>query len=246
MSNDAFSSRSGGTDARPTFEYIRSNSADRRSSASSATALMVRRGWSFGTRSSRSTNASIVTCGSCVSLSSNDHLHYGVVVSYLTISFFRSLLVRNVAIARTMPPDALWVGHARLRMVPFSMVLLVSGKMARTGTRCSPRTDRADHLSLGGLPCRTEDRRPEDGHRPDLCMRPHASRPTRSHHCSSDSGAHGDHSSSRSKSDSLGSVRGAGGLCDNVDTPVPVHRAAAAPRILEVTPSQTEMAAQGP
>ena len=47
MSNDAFSSRSGGTDARPTSEYIRSNSLDRRSRASSATALMVLRGWSF-------------------------------------------------------------------------------------------------------------------------------------------------------------------------------------------------------
>ena len=64
MSNDAFSRRSGGTEARPTFEYIRSNSTDRRSNASSAMVLMVRRGWSFGTRSSRSTNASIVTCGS--------------------------------------------------------------------------------------------------------------------------------------------------------------------------------------
>ena len=30
MSNDAFNSRSGGTDARSTFEYLRSNSGDRR------------------------------------------------------------------------------------------------------------------------------------------------------------------------------------------------------------------------
>ena len=43
MSSNAFSSRSGGTDARPTLEYIRSNSGDRRCNASSATALMVRR-----------------------------------------------------------------------------------------------------------------------------------------------------------------------------------------------------------
>ena len=60
MSYDAFSSRSGGTDARPTFEYIRSNSGASRSSASSATVLIVRRGWSFGTRSSKSTKSSIV------------------------------------------------------------------------------------------------------------------------------------------------------------------------------------------
>ena len=41
MSSYAFSRRSGGTDARPTFEYIRSNSGDRRSKASSAMILMV-------------------------------------------------------------------------------------------------------------------------------------------------------------------------------------------------------------
>ena len=68
MSSDAFSSRSGGADARPTFEYIPSNSADRRSNASSATALMVRWGWSFGTRSFRSTNAGIVACESRLTL----------------------------------------------------------------------------------------------------------------------------------------------------------------------------------
>ena len=33
-------------------------------------------------------------------------------------------LVRNVATARTMPPDALWVGHALWRMVPLSMSFL--------------------------------------------------------------------------------------------------------------------------
>ena len=48
----------------PPSEHIRSNSGDRRSNASSAMILMVRRGWSFGTRSSGSTNASIVACGS--------------------------------------------------------------------------------------------------------------------------------------------------------------------------------------
>ena len=55
MSSDAFSNRSGGTEARPTLEYILSNSGERRFSASSATVLMVRRGWSLGTRSSRFT-----------------------------------------------------------------------------------------------------------------------------------------------------------------------------------------------
>ena len=53
-----------GTDARPSLEHIRSNSGDRRCNASSATALIVRSGWSFGTRPSMSTKASIISWGS--------------------------------------------------------------------------------------------------------------------------------------------------------------------------------------
>ncbi len=45
------SSRSGGTEARPTLAYMRSNAGDRRARAASATALSRRRGWSFGIRS---------------------------------------------------------------------------------------------------------------------------------------------------------------------------------------------------
>ena len=56
--------------------------------------LMVRMGWSCGTRSSRSTNASMLLVGR-VFLSWDDHLHYGVVVSYLTESFFRSASLRE-------------------------------------------------------------------------------------------------------------------------------------------------------
>ena len=43
-------SRSGGTKARPTLAYMRSNAGDRRARAASVTALSRRRGWSFGTR----------------------------------------------------------------------------------------------------------------------------------------------------------------------------------------------------
>ena len=44
-------SRSGGTKARPTLAYMRSNAGDRRARATSATALIHRRGWFFGIRS---------------------------------------------------------------------------------------------------------------------------------------------------------------------------------------------------
>ncbi len=44
ISNEAFSSLYGGTDALPTLEYMRSNSGDRLSSALSARTLMMRMG----------------------------------------------------------------------------------------------------------------------------------------------------------------------------------------------------------
>ena len=44
VSSDAFSRRSGGMDGRPTSAYIRSNSGESRSNASSAKALMARSG----------------------------------------------------------------------------------------------------------------------------------------------------------------------------------------------------------
>ncbi|MCY4519290.1 MAG: hypothetical protein OXC13_00760, partial [Caldilineaceae bacterium] len=56
-------SRSGGTEARPTEAYMRSNSGDNRSRAASATALIRRNGWSRGIRSSRSTMASMLRWG---------------------------------------------------------------------------------------------------------------------------------------------------------------------------------------
>lgn len=44
-------SRAGGTEARPTLTYMRSNADDRRARAAPATVLIRRRGWSFGIRS---------------------------------------------------------------------------------------------------------------------------------------------------------------------------------------------------
>ena len=65
----AFSRRSGGTEARPTCEYILSKSPDMRSRTSSATRLMTLSGWSGGARSSRLTKASMVDTGDCAGLS---------------------------------------------------------------------------------------------------------------------------------------------------------------------------------
>ena len=69
--------------------------------ASSTMALMVRIGWASGTRSSRSTNSSIVTCGSRLPLiCTTPPLHRGVsylcivVVSYL-INFAACFLKRH-------------------------------------------------------------------------------------------------------------------------------------------------------
>ncbi len=61
--SDAFNSRSGGTLACLTFEYIGANSKAIRSNASSATVLMVRRGWSSGTCSSKSRTPAWVIVG---------------------------------------------------------------------------------------------------------------------------------------------------------------------------------------
>ena len=120
-----------------------------------------------------------------------------------------------------------------------------TGRTARTRTRCSPRRGRTYRLSPEGRLGRTWDRRREDDDKPDLYTRRPALLPMRSPHRSSDSGAHGDHSSNRSRSGFLGSVRGAGDLCGNVGTPPRVRRSDADHRIPSATPSQTLMAAQG-
>src|SRR5204863_6575312 len=59
-----FSNRSGGMDGRPPAAYIASKTGDSSARARSANCLTTRNGWVRGTRSSRSTNASIVACGS--------------------------------------------------------------------------------------------------------------------------------------------------------------------------------------
>src|SRR5262252_9532244 len=64
ISRLALSKRSGGIDARPSpsAAYISSNSGDSSSNAASANRLMVRNGWSAGTRASGSTNANMLAC----------------------------------------------------------------------------------------------------------------------------------------------------------------------------------------
>ena len=52
MSKCPFGRRSGGTETRPIFDYILSKSSDMRSRTSSATRLMILRGWSGGILSS--------------------------------------------------------------------------------------------------------------------------------------------------------------------------------------------------
>ena len=120
-----------------------------------------------------------------------------------------------------------------------------TGRTARTRTRCSPRRGRTYRLSPGARPSRNADRRWADDGKPDLYMRPRALLPMRSRHRSSDSGAHGDHSSIRSRPDALGSVRSVGDLCGSAGTQLRVRRSAADHRIPSATPSQTLMAAQG-
>ena len=121
-----------------------------------------------------------------------------------------------------------------------------TGMIVWTRTRCSPRKDRTYCRSPGGRPGRNGDRRRADGGNPDSYMRPHVLRPMHSRHRSSGSGAHGDRSSSRSRSDALGSMRGAGDLCDNVGTPARIRRSAVTRRTRSVAPSQTPMGTQGP
>ena len=60
---EALSSRSGGMDGRPPAAYMRSKTGESSASAWSANRLIVRNGWSRGTRASRSTNASMLNCG---------------------------------------------------------------------------------------------------------------------------------------------------------------------------------------
>ena len=118
--------------------------------------------------------------------------------------------------------------------------------MAWTRTRCSPRKGRTYRLSPGARPSRNVDRRWTDDGKPDLYMRPHALLSMRSRHRNSDSGAHGDHSSIRSRPDALGSVMRVGGRGGNVGTPARVRRSDATGRTPSAAPSQTWMAAQGP
>src|SRR4051794_4353600 len=51
-------------DGRPPAAYIASKTGDNSAREASAKCLMTRSGWLGGTRSSRSTNANIVACGS--------------------------------------------------------------------------------------------------------------------------------------------------------------------------------------
>src|SRR6266568_403829 len=73
-------------DGRPHTAYIASNVGDRAAKASSARRLMVRSGWSSGTRISMSMNASMLTCGSCSPRIPTTSLRDGSTVSGAPIS----------------------------------------------------------------------------------------------------------------------------------------------------------------
>src|SRR5205807_10300683 len=73
-------------DGRPHTAYIASNVGDRAAKASSARRLMVRSGWSSGTRVSMSMNASMLTCGSCSPRIPTTSLQDGSTVSGAPIS----------------------------------------------------------------------------------------------------------------------------------------------------------------
>src|SRR5713101_4282959 len=73
-------------DGRPHTAYIASNVGDRAAKASSARRLMVRSGWSSGTRVSMSMNTSMLTCGSCSPRIPTTSLRDGSTVSGARIS----------------------------------------------------------------------------------------------------------------------------------------------------------------
>src|SRR5436309_7744337 len=73
-------------DGRPHTAYITSNVGDSVAKASSARRLMVRSGWSSGTRVSMSMNASMLTCGSCSPRIPTTSLRDGSTVSGAPIS----------------------------------------------------------------------------------------------------------------------------------------------------------------
>src|SRR5271155_5693233 len=63
INSEAFNSRSGGIEGRPTSLYICSNSGESSLRATSASALINLIGWLAGTRFSGFTKVSIVLCG---------------------------------------------------------------------------------------------------------------------------------------------------------------------------------------
>ena len=92
MSNDAFSSRSGSTDVRPTFEYIRSNSAEQTPRCvvdHDLDGLKRMVLWDSLLQVHERLHCCLRVASSFLG---DDHLHCGVVVFYLTESFLHSLL----------------------------------------------------------------------------------------------------------------------------------------------------------
>ena len=84
------------------------------------------------------------------SLSSNDHLHYGVVVSYLTTSFFRSLLeaalrVGVVMVLLVLDGEAIFVDITPLRLKQMSRRSTL--KFCRSKARHSLPPGRASWLA---------------------------------------------------------------------------------------------------